>query len=39
MKTELKIINENMGEAEYEMFISILDMENGFMNPVYSLSY
>ena len=39
MKTELKIINENMGKEEYKMFQGILDMENGFMNPAYSLPY
>lgn len=39
MKTELKQINANMAEQEYEMLQNILDIENGFTNPAYGLSY
>ncbi len=39
MKTELKQINANMAEPEYEMLQNILDIENGFTNPAYGLSY
>ena len=39
MKIELKQLNVNMAEQEYEMFQGILDIENGFTNPAYNLSY
>lgn len=39
MKIELKQINTNMKEQEYEMLQGILDVENGFTNPAYGLSY
>lgn len=39
MKIELKQINVNMAEQEYEMLQGILDIENGFTNPAYNLSY
>lgn len=39
MKIELKQINTNMNEQEYEMLQGILDVENGFTNPAYGISY
>lgn len=39
MKIELKQLNADMFEQEYEMLQGILDKENGFMNPAYNLSY
>ena len=39
MKIELKQINVDMAEQEYEMLQGILDVENGFTNPAYNLSY
>lgn len=39
MKIELKQLNVNMSEQEYEMLQGILDIENGFTNPAYNLSY
>lgn len=39
MKTELIQLNLNMEEQEYEMLQGILDVENGFTNPAYNLSY
>ena len=39
MKIELKQLNVNMAEQEYEMLQGILDIENGFVNPAYNLSY
>lgn len=39
VKIELKQINTNMNEQEYEMLQGILDVENGFTNPAYGLSY
>lgn len=39
MKVELKQVNVNMAEQEYEMLQGILDIENGFTNPAYNLSY
>ncbi len=39
MKIELKQININMEEQEYEMLQGILKVENGFTNPAYNLSY
>lgn len=39
MKIELKQINSNMEEQEYEMLQGILDVENGFTNPAYNLSF
>lgn len=39
MKIELKQLNVNMGKQEYEMLQDILDVENGFVNSAYNLSY
>ena len=39
MKIELKQININMEEQEYEMLQGILAVENGFTNPAYNLSF
>ena len=39
MKIELKQINDNMNEPEYQMLQGILGVENGFTNPAYNLSY
>ena len=39
MKIELKQLNINMAEQEYGMLQGILDIENGFTNPAYNLSY
>ena len=39
MKVELKQLNINMAEQEYTMLQGILDIENGFTNPAYNLSY
>lgn len=39
MKIELKEINTNMEQNEYEMLQGILEVENGFTNPAYNLSY
>lgn len=39
MKVELKQIHINMGEQEYEMLQGILEVENGFTNPAYHLSF
>lgn len=39
MKVELKQLNINMAEQEYAMLQGILDIENGFTNPAYNLSY
>ena len=39
MKVELKQLNVNMTEQEYKMLQGILDIENGFTNPAYNLSY
>ena len=39
MKVELKQLDVNMAEQEYEMLQGILDLENGFANPAYNLSY
>lgn len=39
MKIALKQVNVNMAEQEYEMLQGILDLENGFANPAYNLSY
>ena len=39
MKVELKQLNVDMAEKEYEMLQGILDIENGFTNPAYNLSY
>lgn len=39
MKIELKKLNINMSEQEYAMLQGILDIENGFTNPAYNLSY
>lgn len=38
-KIELKQISTDMGKAEYDMLQGILDVENGFSNPAYNLSY
>ena len=39
MKIELKEININMEQKEYEMLQGILNVENGFMNDAYGLSF
>ncbi len=39
MKIELKQLNDNMNEPEYQMLQGILGVENGFTNPAYNLSY
>ena len=39
MKIELKQLNINMAEQEYAMLQGILNIENGFTNPAYNLSY
>lgn len=39
MKIALKQINVDMAEQEYEMLQGILEVENGFTNPAYNLSY
>ena len=39
MKVELKQLSTDMGKAEYDMLQGILEVENGFSNPVYNLSY
>ncbi len=39
MKVELKQLSVNMTEQEYVMFQGILDIENGFTNPAYNLTY
>ena len=39
MKVELKQLNIDMAEQEYEMLQGILDIENGFTKPAYSLYY
>ena len=39
MIIELKQININMEEQEYEMLQGILAVENGFTNPAYNLSF
>ena len=38
MKIELKQLDINMENQEYEMFQGILDVENGFTNPAYGLT-
>ena len=39
MKIELKQINIKMEKNEYDMLQGILDVENGFTNPAYNLTY
>ena len=39
MKVELKQLSVNMTEQEYVMFQGIPDIENGFTNPAYNLTY
>lgn len=39
MKVELKQANVNMAEREYAMLQGFLDIENGFTNPAFNLSY
>lgn len=39
IKIELKQLSTDMGKAEYEMLQNILDVENGFTNPAYNLSF
>ena len=39
MKVEFKQLSVNMTEQEYVMFQGILDIENGFTNPAYNLTY
>ena len=36
---ELKQLSLDMGKPEYDMLQGILDVENGFTNPAYDLSY
>ena len=36
---ELKQIDIDMGKLEYEMLQDILEIENGFTNPAYGLSF
>ena len=39
IKIELKQLSTDMGKAEYDMLQNILDVENGFTNPAYNLSF
>ena len=39
MKVELKQLSVDMGKIEYDMLQGIIDLENGFSNPAYNLSY
>ena len=39
MNVELKQVDIDMGEPEYDMLQGILEVENGFTNPAYNLSY
>lgn len=39
MKIELKQLSTDMGKVEYDMLQDILDVENGFTNPAYGLSF
>lgn len=39
MNAELKQVDIDMGEPEYDMLQGILEVENGFTNPAYNLSY
>ena len=39
LKIDLKKINTDMSEPEYKMLQGIVNLENGFANPVYGLSY
>ena len=39
IKIELKQISTNMGKDVYKMLQGILDVENGFSNPAYNLSF
>jgi len=39
MKVELKQLNVNMAEQEYDMLQGILDVENGFTKPAYGFSF
>ena len=39
IKIELKQLLIDMGQAEYEMLQDILEVENGFTNPAYNLSF
>ena len=39
MNAELKQVNIDMGKPEFEMLQGILEVENGFTNPAYNLSY
>ena len=36
---ELKQLSLDMGKPEYDMLQDILEVENGFTNPAYNLSY
>ena len=39
VKIELKTVSLDMGKLEYDMLQGILNVENGFSNPAYNLSY
>ena len=39
IKVELKQLSIDMDKAEYDMLQGIVDLENGFSNPAYNLSY
>ena len=39
MKAEFKKLSLEMSYKEYDMLQDILDIENGFTNPAYQLSY
>ena len=39
IKIELKQLSTDMGKAEYDMLQGMLDVENGFSNPAYNLSF
>ena len=39
MSTQLKQLSLDMGQPEYEMLQDIKDLENGFSNPAYGLSF
>lgn len=39
IKIELKQLSIDMGKVEYDMLQGILDVENGFSNPAYNISF
>ncbi len=39
MRVELKQLDVNMADLEYDMLQDILNIENGFTNPAYGLTY